>query len=104
MDDIALLKLESPVSEKDVLPLCGDRNTGHSTLATIGMGLNETWTNWETLEEKWKNGFAITPDVLQEIKLKENANCFDERPGNLNKTFIWNSGVHQIILSLNLGE
>ena len=93
LDDIALVKLESPAPEKDVLPLCGDRNPRHYKLAAIGMGLNETWTNWATIVEKHNKGFAVFPDVLQEVKLKENSHCFDARPGNLNKNIISNNGV-----------
>ena len=94
VDDIASVKLESPASENDVPPLCGYRNPRHSKLADKGMGLNETWTNWEAFVEKNLKGFAVFPSVLQEVKLKEYASCFDEPPGNLNNTIIRNYGVH----------
>ena len=80
VDDIASVKLQSPASENDVLPLCGDRNPRHSKLAAIEMDLNETWTNWEAFVEKNHKGFAVFHSVLQEVKLKEYASCFNEPP------------------------
>ena len=85
--DIALLKISSSVPKQDVLPLCGDRSPRHSKLVAIGMGLNETWTNWDEIVERFENGAAVIPEVLQEVELKENEDCFDRLPGNF-KAFV----------------